>query len=187
MDSTKNHQITINCKDIILREYRMEDLDKLHEITWQPEVFEYLPGWNVSKEMRADWLIHYEIPENNQFLQAVNEEEHVNQLRLRLAIVLKDSGEFIGWCCSGIKDELPEPNREIMYGISKEHRNKGYTTQAVKGMIDYLFENTKIEELSAIALLNNIPSNKVIGKCGFEYKKVIEIDNEEYNYYKIYK
>ncbi len=66
------------------------------------------------------------------------------------AIVLKETGEFIGWCCSGIKDELPPPNREIMYAVSKDHRGKGYTTQASQGMIAYLFEHAGIETLKGI-------------------------------------
>jgi len=81
-----------------------------------------LPGWNVSKEQREDWYINYEIPENKQFLNAVSKSEEIGELRLRLGIILKETGKFIGWCCSGIKDEMPPPNREIMYAISKDHR-----------------------------------------------------------------
>lgn len=29
-------ELIIDCKDIYLREYRIEDLEKLQEITWQP-------------------------------------------------------------------------------------------------------------------------------------------------------
>ncbi|TBL72460.1 GNAT family N-acetyltransferase [Paenibacillus thalictri] len=176
---------TIDCKDVILREFIMADLNSFHSLTWQPEIHEYLPGWNVSKEQRKDWFINYEIPENKRFLDAVSKGKDMGDLRLRLGIILKETGEFIGWCCSGLKDELPSPNREIMYAISKDHRGKGYTTQASQGMITYLFENTNVETLSAIALLNNTPSNRVIQKCGFNFQAIIEIDNKQYNYYKL--
>jgi RimJ/RimL family protein N-acetyltransferase len=146
-----------------------------------------LPDWNVPKELRRDWLVNYETIENKQFLKAVLESGDIEQLRLRLGIISKKTGEFIGWCCTGIKDELPPPNREIMFAISKEHRGKGYTTQAAKGIIKYLFENTNVEELNAVALIHNIPSNRVIQKCGFESLNIIEIDNEKYNYYKLRK
>lgn len=46
-------ELIIDCKDIYLREYRLEDLKKLQEITWQPEVYEFLPGWNATIEDRA--------------------------------------------------------------------------------------------------------------------------------------
>ncbi|MFF2910327.1 GNAT family N-acetyltransferase [Paenibacillus sp. NPDC057934] len=93
-------------------------------------------GWNVAKEQREEWLIHYEIPENGQFLKTVAEGGDIGELRLRLGIVLKETGELIGWGASGIKDELPAPNREIMYAISRDHRGKGYATQAVQGIIE---------------------------------------------------
>ena len=175
----------IECEDILLREFLTTDLDKFHELTWQPEIYEYLPGWNVSKEQREDWFFNYEIPENKQFLNAVSNDEDIAELRLRLGIVLKDTNELIGWCCTGIKDELPSPNREIMYAVSKDHRGHGYTTQAAKGLVNFLFENTKVEVLNAIALISNVPSNRVIEKCGFNFESIIEIDSESYNFYKL--
>ncbi|APB70284.1 N-acetyltransferase [Paenibacillus polymyxa] len=188
MHSEKNpYSLSIECKDIILREYQLEDLNQLQVLTWQPEIYGFLSGWNVEKEVRLDWLKNYEIPENNQFLKRVEEGLDVGDLRLRLGIVLKETGEFIGWCCSGIKDDLPAPNREIMYGISKDHRSKGYTTQAVQGIIQYLFDNTEIKELNAIALLENGASNRVIQKSNFKFVGEIVIDDEIYNHYKIHK
>jgi RimJ/RimL family protein N-acetyltransferase len=184
---SSNNPFTIECKDIILREYRIEDLDELYALTQQTEIIEFLPGWDVPKEQRLDWLIHCETVENKQFLKAVAEGGDIGDLRLRLGIISKATGEFIGWCCTGIKEELPLPNREIMYAISKNHRNKGYTTQAAQGMINYLFSRTNVEEISALALIRNTPSNKVIQKCGFEFIDTIEIEDEAYHYYKLYK
>ncbi|WP_213650797.1 GNAT family N-acetyltransferase [Paenibacillus sp. J23TS9] len=76
-------------------------------------------------------------------------------------------------------------NREIFYGISIDHINKGYTTQAAKGLIKYLFENANVEELIAIAQIRNVASNKVMQKCGFEFQNNMEIEHREYNYYKL--
>ncbi|MEK4073240.1 MULTISPECIES: GNAT family N-acetyltransferase [Paenibacillus] len=180
-------ELIIDCKDIYLREYRLEDLKKLQEITWQPEVYEFLPGWNATIEDRSLWLTEYEIPENQRFKQAVVAGGDIGDLCLRMAIVLKENDEFIGWCCSGIKDELPASNREIMYGISKHFRNRGYTTQALKGMTEYLFEHTNVEVLNAIALTTNPASNKVIQKCNFERVSSIEIEDEKYNHYHLRK
>lgn len=81
---------TIDCKDVYLREYIIDDLDQFHALTWQPEIHKYLPGWNVSKEQRKDWLINYEIPGNKQFLNTVFEGGDIGELRLRLGIILKN-------------------------------------------------------------------------------------------------
>lgn len=180
-------EFTIDCGDILLREYRMEDVDAICELTQQPAILEFLPDWNASKEQRLDWMANYELVENKQFLQAVAVDGHIGDLCLRLGIVLKETGAFIGWCVTGIKDELPSPNREIAYAISQDYSGKGYMTQAARALIAYLFENTDVTELNALALLNNIPSNKVIQKCEFEQQGEIEIDGQPHFYYKLCK
>ncbi len=119
------------------------------------------------------------------FLLAISKDGHIRDLRIRLGIILKETNEFIGWCCSGIKDELTPPSREIMFAISKEYRNKGYATQAVQGLVSYLFENADVNDFAAIALVENIPSNRVIVKSGIQFHSTIDIDNESYHYYKV--
>lgn len=185
--NTNKQPFVIECEHIILREFIANDLDDFHSLTWQPEIYEFLPGWNVPKEQRTDWFLNYEVPQNKQFFDAVNKGEDIGEHRLRLGIILKETGQLIGWCCSGLKDELPAPNREIMYAISKDYRGRGYTTEAVQAIIQYLFEHTNVKVLSAVALINNIPSNKVLQKCNFEYEGKIEIDNDQYHYYKLNK
>ena len=67
---------------------------------------------------------------------------------------------------AGMKEELSSPNREIMYAISNEHQNHGYATKATKGLIDFLFKETNLNVINAIALINNVASNKVIENAG---------------------
>ncbi|MGG3305937.1 GNAT family N-acetyltransferase [Paenibacillus lautus] len=189
MNKTSIHSpgmpFTIECEDILLREYMVEDLDAIFKITHEPEIRQFLPGWDVPREKRFEWLINYEIVENRQFLQTVHDGGDVGKLRLRLAMVLKETGECIGWCNTGPKEELPQPNREIMYGISNQYYNKGYTTQAVRALIQFLFRNTSERELSALAVVHNHASNKVIQKCGFKYVGDIELEQERYHLYKL--
>lgn len=82
-----------------------------------------------------------------------------------------------------MKDELPAPNREIMYAVSSEYHNNGYAMKATKGLIGYMFENINVDVLNAIALIKNVPSNKVIEKCGFTYLCQQTIENQLYNHY----
>lgn len=179
---------TIECKDIVLREFLLEDLDAIYNITLQPEIAEFLPDWISTKEKRREWLTKYEINENREFLEIVPNISNINKRHaLRLGIILKKTNELIGWCCSGFKEELPPPNREIGYAISNEYRCKGYTTQAAQGLMKYLFENTNTDVVNATALTYNTPSNRVLQKCGFNHMGSIEIEGKEYYYYKLSK
>lgn len=187
INSNLENVFTIECKDIVLREFQLEDLDSIYNITLQREIREFLPDWIATKEKRREWLTKYEIKENKEFLESVPNIPNIKGHALRLGIILKEKNELIGWITSGLKDELPPPNREIGYGISKDYTRKGYATQAAKGLIKYLFENTNCEVLNATALTYNISSNKVIQKCGFSLMGTMEIDGKNYYYYKLNK
>ncbi len=182
--STEN-LFMIECEDIILREFRLEDVDELYGLTLQPEIIDYLPDWIGTREQYEDWMTNIYIKKNKEFLKSVpNVENHA----IIFGIILKKTNEFIGWCCSCPSDELPsDNNREVAYAISKYHRNKGYTTQAAKALIKYLFEETNVDVLNAMALIYNESSNRVIQKCGFKFIDNIEASNREFKWYKLCK
>ncbi|NKX58633.1 GNAT family N-acetyltransferase [Bacillus cereus] len=173
----------IDCGDIYLQKFTVKDAESIYKIANQPEIAKFLPDWKSTEEQRVDWIADYEIPANKAFLDAVKTTNNIDNHTLKLGIFKKATNELIGWCCTGMKEELPSPNREIMYAISNEYQNHGYATKATKGLIDYLFKETNLNVLNAIALINNVASNKVIEKCGFIYKSQQRIENQIYNHY----
>ena len=173
----------IDYEDIYLQEFTVKDAESIYKIANQPEIEKFLPDWKSTKEQRVNWVTNDEIPANKAFIDAVTTTTNIDDHILKLGIFKKSTNEFVGWCCTGMKDELPAPNREIMYAISNEHQNHGYATKATKGLIDYLFKETNLIILNAIALINNAPSNKVIKKCGFTYLSEQKIENQLYNHY----
>jgi [ribosomal protein S5]-alanine N-acetyltransferase len=179
-----NNLFMIDCGDFILREYTEKDADAIYYLAMEDEIYRFLPDWRTTKEQRIEWVRDYEIPGNQAFLKAVSE-GIVPEGYFRLGIILKENDQFIGWCCAGPKDELPKPNTEIFYAISKNYAGRGYVTEAAKALIHYLFKETKIETLNALAEIENIGSNKVIQKCGFEYVDEIEIDGKMHHHYKM--
>ncbi|HDX9621294.1 TPA: GNAT family N-acetyltransferase [Bacillus anthracis] len=177
----------IDCGDIYLQEFTITDAESIYNISNQPEIEKFLSDWKSTKEQRIHWIINDEIPANKAFLDAVKNTSNIDVRSLHLGIIMQDTNELIGWCCTGIKDELPAPNREIMYAVSSEYHNNGYAKKATKGLVDYLFEKTNVDVLNAIALINNVASNKVIEKCGFIYKCQQRIENQIYNHYQLSK
>lgn len=178
--------LIIDCDEIFLREFHVEDTEDIYTIAKQPEVSKFLPDWQSTKEQRMNWLTNDDIPENKAFLKAASQ-MNVTDECLRLAVILKQTGKFIGWCCSGIKEELLPPNREVMYAISKDYQKRGYGTKACKGLIHYLFTETNVNHLNAIALVRNAASNKVVEKSGLQFMQNIEIEHELYNHYTLIK
>ncbi len=68
-------------------------------------------------------------------------------------------------CCKSKPDEKNEI--EIGYGINISHHGKGYATEAVLSLSLYLFSNTNVNTIKAESNKSNIPSIKVLEKCGF--------------------
>ncbi|WP_179218665.1 GNAT family N-acetyltransferase [Saccharibacillus sp. O23] len=169
--------------EIRLREFAPGDLDDFCAITAEPHIREFLPDWHVDPETRRIWLRDYEIPGSREFLEAAARDGRVEDRMLRLAVIERSSGRFVGWCCTGIKDELPSPNREIVYGVSSVCRGRGYMTQAASLLADWLFAHTDIEAINGLARPANVASNRVLQKCGFETIGEIRLEDGLFLHY----
>lgn len=169
--------------EIRLREFVPEDLDDFCTVTAQPHIREFLPDWHVDRETRRIWLRDYEIPGSREFLEVAARDGQVEDRMLRLAVIERLSGRFVGWCCTGIKDELPPPNREIVYGLSAAYRGRGYMTQAASLLADWLFAHTDIQQINGLARPANIASKRVLQKCGFEAIGEIELEDRLFVHY----
>lgn len=72
----------------------------------------------------------------------------------------------------------PNENGEVIvgYGIEKNHRQKGYATEALKGLTEWVFENPKALCVIADTEKTNIPSHKVLKNLGaIKYKETDEL------------
>ena len=82
------------------------------------------------------------------------------------AIRLKDNNELIGviLIVEGNGDEV-----EIGYAIGENYWNKGYTTEATKRFIKYLFDERKYKKIIAAFFKDNIASKRVMEKSNMKY------------------
>lgn len=53
------------------------------------------------------------------------------------------------------------------YKLDKDETEKGYTTEAIKAMIDFAFNELKLHRIEANVIPENIASRKVVEKLGF--------------------
>ena len=57
---------------------------------------------------------------------------------------------------------------EIGYGVLPSERRKGYCTEAVQLMVDYLFLTKNVARIHATAHIRNVISQRVLEKVGFK-------------------
>ncbi|MBB6129115.1 GNAT family N-acetyltransferase [Mucilaginibacter lappiensis] len=81
-------------------------------------------------------------------------------------IILKSTNTIIGGMGFG-----GEPNEkgevETGYMIDGNHHNKGYATEALKSIIQWVFGHEKVQAITVRTYADNLPSRKMMDKCGF--------------------
>ena len=82
------------------------------------------------------------------------------------AIVLED--KVIGNIGAFRQDNIHSKSAEIGYFIGEPYWGKGYGTQALEQICEYLFENTDLIRLYAEPFSHNKGSRRILEKVGFE-------------------
>lgn len=156
--------LTIETERLILRPWKQTDLD---------DFFEYASVDGVGE--MAGWK-HHENKEKSQSILDL----FINDDRT-FAIVLKDNNKVIGSLGVekyGLEKVLSEffdyQGREIGFVLSKDYWGKGLMPEAVKAVIDYLFNVANLDFLTCGYYEFNNQSKKVQEKCGFKpYRKLM--------------
>lgn len=160
----KINGIKIETERLILRAFEQSDLD---------DFFEYASVKGVGE--RAGWKHHESKEESQQILNSfINHDK-------TFAIVLKENSKVIGSLGVeeyGTEEALTEfleyKGREIGYVLSKDFWGKGIMTEAVKAIINYLFNELNLDFLTCGYYDFNNQSKRVQEKCGFKpYRKLL--------------
>ncbi|MBP2651114.1 MAG: acetyltransferase, ribosomal protein N-acetylase [Firmicutes bacterium] len=158
---------------LIVRRYQTDDATDLLKVLNDKDVTKYIPETIVSFDEALNavsWLIsNYD----KQF------DEH---FKYSYAITLKECDKYIGWCGFGVLD-FDKSKKEIYYTISRKYWGKGYAGEAVRGLIEYIFDIYDIDKLVALVKTENTASKKIIEKNGFNFVEVIEGLSKEYDFY----
>ena len=89
--------------------------------------------------------------------------------RYFFVIELKDTHEVIGMIFQCSTQEKYFNNSEVGYAIGIKYWNKGYTTEACKAMISFLF-SIGVNKVIISHIVENVASKRVIEKCGLIYE-----------------
>lgn len=169
--------VFLETKRLILKTADLCDLDMLVALRSDFEVMESTGygGTQTKEEVREylDFAISYQ-------------EKH----RMGFCLVFeKESGSFIGE--AGLFHLLFDDTQseiELGYHLHKKFWGKGYGTELAKTLIQWGFENLSINKLVSTTYPNNVASQKVLTKAGFDCMSKKQLpDGEELFWYEIYK
>ena len=142
-----------------------EDADALHEFVNSDVVYKYLPTFLFERKYED---INYVI-------------RHLYDECLKESIILGIfcDGEFCGLAeMYGFRDEYHKIS--IGYRLSEHFWGKGIASEALSMMIDYLYNETDIEIITASTMVENIASARVLRKNGFDL--VVHGVDEDWGY-----
>jgi putative acetyltransferase len=146
---------TIETERLILRDWRIDDVDDLYEYAKNPNVGPH-----------GGWKPHESKTESLEIMQTLFIDKYECW-----AIVYKEDGKVIGSIGYEKDQKRPEINcRELGYAMGEDYWGKGIMTEAAKAVIRYGFETLELDMVSIYRNPQNTRSGRVIDKCGFLYE-----------------
>jgi len=166
---------SIETERLVLRELLPTDDAGMFELDSNPEVHIYL-GNNPVKS----------IEESREMIATIRQQYLENGIG-RWAVILKETGEFIGW--SGLKLEKNVNGHETFYDLGyrfiQKHWGKGYAFETAKAFVDFGFNEMNLSVINAYADFDNLNSRKVLEKVGMQFVNSFELDGTEEVWYEL--
>ena len=153
---------TIETERLILRQARIEDAEPMFR-NWanDPEVTKFLT-WptngkvEFTEKLLASWVDSYEKDDYYQWM-----------------IVLKETMEPIGSIMASTVGRAQSAH--IGYCIGKPWWHKGYMSETLKAVMDYLFDEVGYHRIESLHDPNNPHSGSVMKKCGMKYEGTLRM------------
>lgn len=158
-----NHQGTmqLTTSRLILRPFTPEDAPAAFR-NWcsDPVVTKYLrwpahPTVEITRMVLADWIAGYQKPDFYQW-----------------AIQPKDGDEVVGTISVVDQDELTA-KMHIGYCIGQPWQGKGYMTEALAAVVDFLFSQVGAGRIESQHDPDNPASGRVMTKCGLRQEGIL--------------
>ena len=142
---------------LYLREYTPEDFDAIYAILSDPETMQHYPAPFDAERVRG-WI-------------AWNLDNYRRYGFGLWAVVLKETGAFIGECGVTMQQIDGETLPEIGYHIAKQHWRRGCAKEAAAAVRDWFFRHTDCNAVCACMKHTNTASYRTALSIGMQKKK----------------
>lgn len=131
-----------------------------------PSIVKHGNNLNVARNLRDGFPYPYTMADARKWLKMVGE----NNSDLILAIEI--DGEAAGGIGIHAGKDVYRYNGEIGYWLSELHWGKGIMSDAVEALVAHAFSETQWLRLFATIFQHNLPSMRVLEKCGFTLEAI---------------
>lgn len=142
---------------LILREIQLSDAAMLAQVLSDPLVMKYSTKGMHSEAQIQDYILD-------------------NQSRYKKSgfgqwIVATHTSDFVGICGLNEHQVDDEKLMHLMYRLASKQQGKGYATEAVNGVVSYVFSTWPDIQLHTLIEPSNIASINVAQRAGFKFNK----------------
>lgn len=120
----------------------------------------------LNNENVAKWLIDPPFPytkeDASQYVKSCSQKNNADY-----SFAIEYKGEFAGGISLHLKNDF---SAVTGYYLDEKYWNKGIMSEALGRVVDFAFNELKLVRISAYVFEDNIASEKVLVKCGFEYE-----------------
>ena len=160
-----NSNLFIETERLLIRPFRMEDIEPSFTMNLDAEVSKYTgDGGIVSKKEIERRIVENVFGDYEKYGFG------------RLAVELKGENRFIGFTGLKYLDDMDEV--DLGYRFMKEYWGKGIATESGKACVNLGFNNLGLTKIIAMVLPENAGSIHVLEKLNFKYEKEIIEDNQ---------
>lgn len=147
--------IFIKTDRLILRSFVEEDLQRFSEYRSDPAIAQF-QSWNTPYSLeQAKYL----------FTELGKTEPGTPGVWYQIAVERKDHPGIIGDCGFEIK-RYDQQQAEIGFSFSQQFQKQGYATEAIRGLLDYLFSTFNLHRVLAICDVENQASVRLLERLG---------------------
>lgn len=94
--------------------------------------------------------------------------------RVNLTFAIEYQGKVVGCISVHPKADIERYNMELGYWLGKRYRELGLTTESVRLVCNYLFENFPVNRIYSFVFESNVSSRKVLLKNGFQVEALTQ-------------
>ena len=165
----------IETNRLILRRFEADDAKLIFELDSNPLVHRYLGNKPIKTMKEAEAVVEL-IPSQYQKFGIG-----------RWAMIEKSTRNFIGW--NGLKFVTERINGrsnyyDLGYRLVPDYWGKGFATEGALVSVSYAKEELKLHELYAAAHVDNVASNRIIQKLGFDMLNQAVFAEVDHNWYR---
>ncbi len=157
------NKVLFETERLYVRHFNPHDLDDFAALCADPDVLCYVgDGTTLSRDEVVRWI-------------EVCQQKYADRGYGTSAVFTKRPAQFIGYC--GVVRAAGNNFDEIIYVFHQAAWGKGYATEVVPAMVDYVFAHSMLDRIYATIHAENSPSLHVIQKLGFHFEKQIVDDD----------